>query len=165
MKNAGTPEIDEDSDNGSAGVSAEGFGARLPRCGAFVEPSPVERPASFEPLACAWLCVCLPASGELAEELPCALCALTCGVLGAGVVVAGSTGAGAGAASLAADVVGAAVVVLGVGTGVGVELVASGAVVVSTVDVVVASSLASELDGASSASSNAPTISIRSFCE
>ena len=33
MKNAGTPAIDEDSESGSAGVSAEGFGAFLPRLG------------------------------------------------------------------------------------------------------------------------------------
>jgi hypothetical protein len=47
MKKPGTPAIDDDSESGSAGVSAEGFGARLPRFGfATVPPA---APRDFAP--------------------------------------------------------------------------------------------------------------------
>ena len=46
MKKPGTPAIELESDSGSAGVSAEGLGARLPRLGFAGEPPvfPLEGP-------------------------------------------------------------------------------------------------------------------------
>lgn len=49
MKNWGTPAIDEKSESGKAGVSAEGAGARRPRCTA-PEP-PVDPRLPVCPLA------------------------------------------------------------------------------------------------------------------
>jgi hypothetical protein len=48
MKNAGTPAIADDSESGSGGVSAEGFGARAPRSG-LLYPPPFPR-ACWPPL-------------------------------------------------------------------------------------------------------------------
>ncbi len=71
MKNAGTPAIDEDSDSGSGGVSAEGFGAALPRRGLAAAP-PLDavrsRPARPAPApAVRW------AAGPPAGVAPCEL--------------------------------------------------------------------------------------------
>src|SRR5882672_10334067 len=87
MKNAGTPAIEEDSDSGSGGVSAEGLGARFPRLSFAGEPplAPCSAPVFALPLV-------RPAGA--AGLVPWALCPLTCGVA---VVVCGALGAGAGA--------------------------------------------------------------------
>jgi hypothetical protein len=143
MKNPGTPEIDEDSDNGSGGVSADGFGARLPRFGFAVAPpvDPFALPPVFfaEPVVVGWpVCFGAPAAGVP----PCELWPLICGAGVTSVLVVPGVGAGAGSL-----VVGAA----GVGgvSAVGVELVVSAGGLVSVV-VGTASSTASELAGRSS---------------
>src|SRR6478735_3905358 len=90
MKNAGTPAIAEDSESGSGGVSADGFGARAPRWGLLDAPPfarerwpPLGAPALLGPPACPPRCP--------AAVLPWALCPLTCGVEASGgaVVVVG----------------------------------------------------------------------------
>src|SRR3954470_20149875 len=85
MKKAGTPAIEEDSDSGSGGVSADGLGARLPRFGFACEPALAP---SWPPGPC--LAVpCFPA--RLDRVLPWALCPLTCGAAAVGCgVVAGA---------------------------------------------------------------------------
>src|ERR1700733_14200236 len=94
MKKPGTPAIEEDSDSGSGGVSAEGLGARLPRLGLAAEPPVLPLAAVGEP------CSCAPAPPPCAPfpdgVLPCALWPLTCGAVavGAGVVVGVELGGG-----------------------------------------------------------------------
>ncbi len=149
MKNPGTPAIEEDSESGSGGVSAEGFGARLPRLGLACAP-PVE-PASrlFASLGCEAVPGCGPRAPVPDGVLPCALWPLTWGaaVVGAlgveGVEVAG------------ASVVVLGVLVLGAGSGAGagavsVEAAFSGVVV--GVEGLQGSSAASELAGAAAMS-------------
>jgi hypothetical protein len=64
MKNAGTPAIEVESDSGSGGVSADGFGARLPRLGLATAFAPAVR---REPpgLALARVCAAPPPAGVL----------------------------------------------------------------------------------------------------
>ena len=59
MKKPGTPAIEDDSESGSAGVSADGFGARLPRLGAAVD-APVDPGFSPLPAPFDFVCVCTP---------------------------------------------------------------------------------------------------------
>jgi hypothetical protein len=149
MKNAGTPAIADDSESGSGGVSADGFGARAPRWGFLVAPPfarergpPVEAPALLGPPA--------PPRRCPAEVPPWALCPLTCGVEASGGAVV-VVGAGADSPAGTVPVVGGAG---GAGDGaLGVDATggSDGAGVVSVVLGVVASSAASELAGASSA--------------
>jgi hypothetical protein len=152
MKNAGTPAIEDESESGSGGVSADGFGARLPRRGVAVVP-PGFGPAAPVP----------PAFGapearerprvEPAGVAPCELCPLTCGVVaaGGGVVLV------VGAVSVVVGVGVVGVLVEGVGASlVGVELAGCSGAGVTLV--VVASSAASERAGATSTSASATTV-------
>jgi hypothetical protein len=160
MKNAGTPAIADDSESGSGGVSAEGFGARAPRCGLLGPPPfargwwpPLVAPSLPGAPACPRRCP--------AAVLPCALCPLTCGVEASGGVV-GVVAAGAvspaGAELVAGGEGGAGDGALGVDAAGGSE----GAGVVSVVLGVVASSAAGELAGAASAAASVSAASGRS---
>src|SRR5664280_1410734 len=149
MKNAGTPAIEDDSESGSGGVSADGLRARFPRLSFAGEP-PLAAPCS--PAAVLDL-PRLPRGAEPDGVVPWALCPLTCGVVAAGA--GGVAGACSGGDSAGGSVVGAGGVV-GVeapGAGAGTVVVVSGAgVVVSPLAVGWAGSPASEAAGASSAS-------------
>jgi hypothetical protein len=110
------PAIEEDSDSGNGGVSADGFGARLPRCGLAAAP-PLDpgrsRPARPAPAP-------RRVAGAPAGVAPCALWPLTCGVVATGgAVVVVVVGAGVVSVVVAGGV---AVVVVAGGDGeVGVE--------------------------------------------
>ena len=126
MKKPGTPAIEEDSESGSGGVSAEGLGARLPRCGVAAEP-PLEplfpepaRPFDFE----------RPPAARVDPGVgPCGCWALTCGV----VARFGELCAVGGGAGVELDCgVGLAVVVVETSGGL-VEVVGSGGVLASLV--------------------------------
>ena len=153
MKKAGTPAIDDDSDSGSGGVSADGCGALLPRLGVAVAApfSPAAPPAVDLPCAS-------PAPVARDGLALCALCLLTCGATKALLVLGAVAGAGvvspAGAtveAGVDGVVASAAAVV--VGWGAGAPAVASAPVVEGVV------SSAEEAAGASSASSVMPASS------
>src|ERR1041385_4174626 len=127
MKNPGTPAIEEDSERGSGGVSAEGFGARLPRLGLACAPPP-------EPFAC-FSCeaprevpdTCVPDG-----VFPCACWPLTCGAVPVVGVVGGAVCVGVEEAG--ASVVGLGVLVLGVVSGAGAGVVSGGAAFSVVVD-------------------------------
>src|SRR5437868_5271062 len=112
MKKLGMPPIGALSDSGSAGVSAEGFGARRPERVPAFAPSLAARASSR---AARRPALSLALRFELAGELPCACWLCTCGVRAAGallpVVPAGAVLVGAGVVVGARVVVGAGVVV------------------------------------------------------
>src|SRR6478609_9952126 len=100
MKKPGTPAIEEDSDRGSGGVSAEGLGARLPSLGFAGDPplEPLRPPPAPAPAFDSGRLWLLPVG-----EPPCAFCPLTRGV----VATCGALGAAAGGTGSVVLVVGA----------------------------------------------------------
>jgi hypothetical protein len=155
MKKPGTPAIEEDSESGSGGVSAEGFGARLPRLGLLVVPpvEPLPAPPPSAPLDLPWA----ELAGRAPDELPWACWELTCGVVVVGaldVLGAGVLGVGELTVGLVA---GAGVVGVVLASGVaGAGVVSGDGVVSPAVEVLPGSgswtSTAGELAGSSSAS-------------
>src|SRR5437899_3844756 len=84
MKKLGMPPIGALSDSGSAGVSAEGFGARWPERVRAFAPS---LPARASSRAARRRALALSLRFELAGELPCACWLCTWGVLVAGALL------------------------------------------------------------------------------